>query len=221
MCFFVKLGLRVTPLIYATPLSSGNFFLKLRSDWLSAGSNVVASESMIFVFEFISKPFAYSPKGIFFSTFFHSSSLVDGIFCRLVLCFCVWPCFNRVVDPVWHQLLHLERLWRAAKISFLFPTFRFCSLDVANKHGRYHLAFAYLNAVKGYSTFEDFWRLYGPNCWGYRGQASICTYESTSEHEFYFVIVDKFPTPGLTWHESFCFSLLAPLVWIFFLASWF
>lgn len=43
---------------------------------------MVASESMIFVFEFISKPFAYSPKGIFFSTFFHSSSLVDGTFCR-------------------------------------------------------------------------------------------------------------------------------------------
>lgn len=26
-----------------------------------------------------------------------------------------------------------------------------------------------------------------------------------SEHEFHIVIVDNFPPPGLTWHESFCF----------------
>lgn len=104
--------------------------VKLSSDWLSAGSNVVASESMIFVFEFIAKPFAYSSKRNFLSAFFHSLSCVDCNFCRLVLCFCVWPCFNHVVDPVWHQLLHLERLWRAAKISFVFPTFRFCPLTL-------------------------------------------------------------------------------------------
>ena len=147
MYFFVKLGLRVTSLMHATPRSSGNLSWKPSSDWLSAGSNVVASESMIFVFEFISKPFAYSSKRNFLSAFFHSSSCVGCILCKLVLCFCVWPCFNRVVDPVWHQLLHLERLWRAAKISFVFPTFRFCSLDVANKHGRYQLAFAHLYVV--------------------------------------------------------------------------
>lgn len=147
MYFFVKLGLWVTPLIYATLHPSGNLLWKRSSDWLSAGSNVVASESMIFVFEFISKPFASSPERNFFSDFFHCLSCVDCKLCRLVLCFCVWPCFNRVVDPLWHQLLHLERLWRAAKISFVFPTFRFCSLDVANKHGRYNMAFAHLRVV--------------------------------------------------------------------------
>lgn len=89
MYFFVKLGLRVTPLMHATPRSSGNLSRKPSSDWLSAGSNVVASESMIFVFEFISKPFAYSSKRNFLSAFFHSSSCVGCILCRLVLCFCV------------------------------------------------------------------------------------------------------------------------------------
>ena len=66
-----------------------------------------------------------------------------------------------------------QNILRVSHISLLF-------LDVANKHGRYHLAFAHLNAVKGYSTFEDLWRLFSSNCSGYRGQASICTYESTS-----------------------------------------
>lgn len=82
MCFFVKLALRVTSVIYATPQSSGNLRRKLSSDWLSAGSNVVASESMIFVFEFIAKPFAYSSKRNFLSAFFRSLSCVDCSFCR-------------------------------------------------------------------------------------------------------------------------------------------
>jgi len=74
-------------LMYANPPFIREIFKKLASDWLSAGSNVVASESMIFVFEFNSKPFAYSPKRNFLSTFSHSLSCVDCILCRLVLCF--------------------------------------------------------------------------------------------------------------------------------------
>ncbi|KAM7446025.1 hypothetical protein ABFA07_005634 [Porites harrisoni] len=68
--------------MYANPPFIRELFKKLASDWLSAGSNVVASESMIFVFEFNSKPFAYSPKRNFLSTFSHSLSCVDCILCR-------------------------------------------------------------------------------------------------------------------------------------------
>lgn len=116
--------------MYANPPFIRELFKKLASDWLSAGSNVVASESMIFVFEFNSKPFAYSPKRNFLSTFSHSLSCVDCILCRLVLCFGVWPCFYRIVDPVWHQLLHLERLWGQPKYPSCFPHFAFVPLTL-------------------------------------------------------------------------------------------
>ena len=73
--------------------------------------------------------------------------------------------------------------------------------------------------VTCYLRVLDFWGIFlqnfSSNCLGYRGQASICTYESTSEREFRIVIMDNFPPPDPTWHEGFCFSLLAPLLWIF------
>lgn len=65
---------------------------------------------------------------------------------------------------------------------------------------------------KGTRLLRNFLQNFSSNCLGYRGQASICTFESTSEREFRIVIVDNFPPPDPTWHEGFCFSLLAPLL---------
>lgn len=108
---------------------------------------MVASESMIFVFEFISKPFAYSRERIFLWAFFHSLNCVDCSLCRLV---CVF-----MFDHVLIVLLTLYDInyftWSACegqpKYPSCSPHFAFVPLDVANKHGRYNLAFAHLRVV--------------------------------------------------------------------------
>lgn len=86
---------------------------------------------MIFVEAFTQPTLPDSLTRNFNSTLFPSAGFVNCMLFRLVLCFLVWPCFNRVVDLEWHQLLHLDRSCKPAKISSLFPPFRFCSdIDV-------------------------------------------------------------------------------------------
>ena len=98
-----------------------------------------------------------------------------------------------------------QNILRVPHISLLFPLTLQTSMDVTTWRLHTCVLFKGTHLMRFLETF-------GSNCLGYRGQASICTYESTSEHEFHIIIVDKFPPPGPTWHEGFCVLTLFNLL---------
>ena len=120
---------------------------------------MVASESMIFVFEFSSKPFAYSRRGNFVGRF-HSLSCVDCSLCRLV---CVF-----VFDHVLIVLLTLYDInyftWSACegqpKYPSCFPHFAFVpltlqtSMDVTSWRLRTYVLFKGTRLLR---IFRNFW----------------------------------------------------------------